>query len=280
MYTLERFGSIMLPIYDPESDLSPVEPRLALIETTGGAFDNDGGSRSAQKFPHPLAYQGTLVISDSTLTAVRTTVDALRAAVGTRATLYRRAWDDDTVQTCVARLAKMPVIQRYGDVGQWKISLNFLQMGRWRGARHDDPWTFDSGEFFDEGLIFDEEAPTVLDTNPKTTVVVNNGNLPVRDAQVIVTAQGTDITAITFSATGISLTWTGALSAGASLIIDDADVTVLAAGLAAYDDLTRNVGHVFDTWFEFAPGATSLTINRTGGDNSSTIAIIFRDGWA
>lgn len=279
MYLLERFGqTLFLPQGNMTAGMAPVSARVSFVETTGGSFDNDGTGRNRQALPHSLRYQA--LVFEDTLATTRDLEDSLRAAVGTRAKLYRRARDNDEVHWCYARLVGMPYDTGVKDKAWREISLDFSQLTRWHGARHDDPWTFDSGEFFDDALVFDEESPTVLDSNPKTTVVVNNGNIPIRDAQVIVTAAGSNITTVSFVGGSTNLTWTGTLLAGQALTIDDGAASVLNGAGNGYSGLVRNSGHAIETWFEFPPGNTNLVVTRNGGSAASTIAIIFRDGWA
>lgn len=281
MYLFERFGSIFLPEGNMTAGMTPVSARVSFVETTDGSFDSDGTGRNRQSLPHSLRYQGVIPVHyGETFTTLRTLEDSLRAAVGTRAKLYRRARNDETVHWCYARLAGMPYDTDSKEKSWRNISLDFQQLTRWHGVRHDDPWTFDSGEIFDDALIFDEEVPTVLDSNPKTTVVANNGNIPIRDAQIIVTAAGSNITVVSFVATNINLTWTGTLLAGQALAINDSAASVLNNGANGYTGLVRNSGHAIENWFEFPPGNTNLVVTRNGGSAASTIAIIFRDGWA
>lgn len=284
MYLLERFGIRTLPPYNSEMTESPIPAAIAFVETTGGIYDNDGNGRSRQALPFALRYQG--VILENLMTDTRAYVDMFRPLVGIRSKLYRRARDNDEVHWCYARLVAMPYETNTKDKAWRTVTLDFQQLSRWHGARHDDPWTFDSGEVFDDGLILDEESPTILDTNPKVTAVINNGNIPIQDAQIFLTAAGSNITAVTFTGTNsvagitINLTWTGTLTAGQILIINDAASSVLNNGVNAYTGLVRNSGHNIAPWFEFAPGTTNITVTRTGGSAASTIAIIFRDGWA
>lgn len=264
-----------------DATMTPVSARVSFTETTSGSFDNDGIGRNQQALPHSLKYQGVIpVYSGETFTTLRTLEDSLRAAVGTRAKLYRRARDNEEVHWCYARLTGMPYDTSSKDKSWRTISLDFQQLTRWYGVRHDDPWTFDSGELFDDALVFDEDEPTILNTNPKVVTVTNNGNIPIRDAQIVITAAGSPITVLIISNDDIDLAFLGTVDTGDSLTIDAGAWTVINSGVDAYEDFDVGFQHFIEPWLEFPPGDTQITIARTGGSAASTAAIVFRDGWA
>jgi hypothetical protein len=279
MYVLERFGSITLPTYNTTRTLSPVAAQLAFIQTASGTFDSDGSGRNRQNLPHPLRYQAD--VNESTVANSRTLLDSLRASVGIRGTLYRRALDDSSIHTCTARLSAMPYEGQLRDRAVKRtITLEFQQLSRWRGQPRGVGWHFDEGIIFDDGHVFDQTPPIALNTTPKTIVVTNGGNLPVRDVQIVITSQVTAIDVITLKAPGIDINWSSHVVPGTSVVIDAGSWSILNNGVDAYSGLTLGANHNLENWLEFPPGVTNLIVTRDVGSATCTCAVIFYDGWA
>lgn len=278
MYVIERFGSITLPIYNTEWPLEPVQARLSVVDTMAGAYDNDGDGRRRYVFPHPLPYQG--IIDEDVYNDNRGVLDALRAAVGIRTRLYRRAQDDSAVQWCLASLNTMPHTWPYKQRGYFVVSLQFQQLSHWHGASHDIGWQFDSGVIFDEGRTLDEAPPTVLTTNPQTIGITNDGDLATSDVVLEITAGSANITDIVIGGVGWHLLWHGTLLAGNTLTIDAGSWLVTNSGVNSYANLSLGIYHTIERWIEIQPGAGYYTIQLTGGGTGSTAALQFYDRWA
>ena len=231
MYTIEHFGDITLPRYMTTYTLSPVTGRANLIETTAGVFDNDGAARNLPVFPFPLSYK--CIVYEDVYAANRAPLDALRAAVGTRARLYRRANDDNTTQYCIARLSANPHERPYTQPGYFEITLDFQQMSPWLGIEHGVVWRFDSGEIFDGGRTFDESPPIALTTVVTPITLTNGGNLPCHDMVIEVKSGATPLTSLTITSetTNQGLHWSGTLYPSGELRIDTAAWSVLNLSL-------------------------------------------------
>lgn len=278
MYAITQFGTITLPTYNTEWPLEPLPARLLFVETTGGAFDNDGDGRNRQTLPFALRYQA--VVSEDTYNNNRGVLDTLRAAVGTRAKLYRTALDNNAQQFCTARLSAMPHTWPFEQRGYFVISLDFQQLSPWNGAVHGVGWFFDAGIVLDNARTLDETPPTTLNTSPKSITIANAGNLPVDNVQFILTAGSANITTFSLSGPDWGFSWSGILVAGSTLTIDTGAFSVLNAGGNDYANFTLATNHKVEKWVSFTPGNNTFSVAKVGGSTNSTLAAVFYDRWA
>ena len=72
----------------------------------------------------------------------------------------------------------------------------------------------------------------------------------------------------------------GTLGTTAALVVDCGAATVTNDGTDAYDELTIGADHAQTAWLRLEPGNTTITITRTGAENSSVVSVVYRDGWA
>lgn len=278
-YTITRFGSLTLPVGLTNYTLSPVPAQLSIVQTTAGAYNNNGSGRNKQAFPHSVSYKCT--VTEDTLAASRTVLDALRAAVGTQARLYRTADSDGAIHYCTAILAAQPHERPY-DKRMYihEIELSFQQMSPWRGAVHGTGWELDTGIDFDDARTLDETPPVTMTSSPEILTISNAGNLPVTDVRVIVTAGSVDIDHVYLSSDLVELRWTGTLLSGTSLEIDAGAFAVTNAGSDAYSGMTLQPDHSIEGLLQIPVGSSFLAVYFGGGDVDSTVAVIFNDGWA
>lgn len=277
-YSFERFGMLTLPIYNRESSQSPVAANLRLVSTAAGAFDSDGSGRSAQQFPHGLTV--VALVSEDASADQRAALDALRAAVGTRAYLYRVADDDSTIHRALCRLAAMTVERSYSEHGYQPVTLQFQQLAGWQGASNS-AWVLDSGEFFDDGLALDVTGYSwPIGATLTLRSVSNGGNLPVTDVRFTITAGATGLTNPILSGGGMDLRWTGTIAATKTLVIDCGALSVLNDGADAYSGLALGSNHALEHWCRLQPGVTEIELAITGTLTGATWAIAFRDRWA
>ena len=279
MYTITRFGTITLPTCKTEYTTSPVPAQLNLVQTASGVFDNDGTDRRKQAFPHPLSYKAYVVEDD--LAVARPIMDDLRAAVATRARLYRTADNNGETHYCWAVLAAEPQSRPWGSgMHIWELEFSFQQMSPWIGAIHGVGWKFDTGIKFDNGRTFDETPPVTLSTNPLSMTKPNAGNLPVTDIRFVTTAGGAPITAIQIDGPGFSLIWTGNLPIGSTVEIDAGAAMVLKNGSNDYNAFRFGPGHTIGTWAQLLKGDNTVTVTLTGGSTDSKFSMIYYDKWA
>jgi hypothetical protein len=288
MFLLTQFGSIDLSPYNMVITESPVSVEPSFTTTTAGAFDNDGSGRSRQRFPFPVRYSG--VVLESTITANRTLLNSLRAAVGTKARLYRETRFDpdaddpeDVVAEhwCNARLVAMPYEVGTDQKRHREITLEFQQLDFWRGEDHGIGWFFDEGEVFDDPeLEFDEVPPTVITPGGITLTINNGGNIPTSNVVVTITAGAADIALVAIAIDNGGVSWTGSLPSGEALTIDGGAHSVTVSGDNAYDGFELGSSHILADWFVLEPGNNSWDVAIDGGSTDSTISIVFYDAWA
>lgn len=278
-YSFERFGAITLPEYNREMNMAPVAAVQRIVATAAGAFDADGSGRAGQQFPHALTVEA--IVFEEAAADLRAALDALRAAVGTRAYLYRRADDDSTVHRALCRLASMDVQRSYEQRRAYQpVTLQFLQLSAWQGAS-SAAWTLDDGELFDDGLLFDATSYAwSIGSSLTIRSVTNGGNLPVMDVVFTITAGATGLTNPILTGGGMDLRWTGTIAATKSLVIDCGVLSVLNDGANAYSGLTLGANHAIEAWCSLAPGATDIELAITGTLTGATWGVSFRDRWA
>jgi hypothetical protein len=278
-YSFSRFGNIILPAYNRESVTSPVAPAQRIITTTAGAFDSDSSQRATQRFPHALSIDA--IVYESDVAVQRSEIDILRAAVGTRAFLYREADDDGVTHRALCRLNNMVINRSHTQRRTFQpVTLQFLQLMAWQGGNHTE-WTLDSGESLDDALFFDVVDYTwSIGTSPTTQTVNNAGNLPVRNVVFTITAGATALTNPKISGAGMDLWYTGTIAAGKSFVVDCGSLSVLNDGVDAYANLELGTGHTIEHWCNLPPGNTSIELEISGTTTGATWSVAFRDGWA
>lgn len=281
MYQIYRFGNIDLSPFNNDFTLSPVPAKTNLLSTTGGMFDSDGEGRSRQQFPFPLSYK--CVVMEDVYNNNRATLDALRAAVGTRAKLYRRAANDGAVHWCIARLVAMPHDWPYTQRSHFVVSFDFQQLTPWQGFDHAD-WRLDDGYEIDDGLLLDPALYTASLPGTSAITILNSGNLPVTDVLLTVKAGANPLNNIVFfGPDGVWLQWSGTIPAASELVIDTGAQSVLLDGVNAYQYLSLPVYHTVPDWFYIPPGSTLVAIamaTTVGEMTGSKWTVNFRDWWA
>ena len=277
-YFYERFGEITLPIFNRDANLAPAAAKARIVSAAAGAFDADGSGRSAQQFPHSLSIDA--FVSEDDAAAQRVLLDAVRAAVGTRAYLYRRADDDETVQRAHCRLVNLTIDRSYKQRRAYQpIRMEFQQLEAWAGTATS--WVLDDGEVLDDGLTVDASDYSVsLTSVPALQTIEVGGNLPVTDAILTVTAGSAALSNPAFTATDVDLRWTGTIPIGQSLVIDCGAASVLLAGADAYSGLSLGAGHAIEEWLRLEPGSTPLTLNVSGTLTGASWSVYFRERWA
>ncbi len=278
-YTIRRFGAITLPIYNRRADLSPVLPRTALLATASGTFDAWGSDRAPQKLPHSITM--ACVLSEDTAAAFRTAIDALRAAVGTRATLYRMADDDGSVHRCKARLIDMDYQRAVANIHHQELKLVFQQLDAWTGRRAED-WVLDDGSIFDDGLYLD--TADVLITPPGNGEVTILGNLPAKDVRITMNFGGADSDPayVVIPQSGVAIEIAGPWANLDVLHIDAEARTITLNGADCYSRVNLNNGyaaydHTATEWLRLDPGLNQIFAIGTALDFAT---LQYTEAWA
>jgi hypothetical protein len=249
-YTYTTFGSITLPTYNRESDLSPVAAMTRFVQTANGAFDADGSGRSLRRYPHPLTIDA--IVSESTAALQRTAIDALRVAVGTRATLTRKADSDAAEHTATCRLVGMTQMRSYGERGYQPVRLQFAQLTPWR-AKTATTYTV---------AVPQAESTTVAQ------VVANAGSLPVTAVTMTISTAWGDLQTPRWTATGhdVKLDYLFELAAPYAIVVNGGAMSAQFVPTSGtpddlYSDLELGSGHTVDSWFRLEPGNTTITLS-------------------
>lgn len=279
MYTIDRFGTVTLPTNKPTVTASPVSSLTSGLVSIGGfVFDGYGDGRQPQRFPFPLRYKAMVVSASKA--AMRTTIDALRALVGTKAYLYRYANSDLTTQKCLARLVSEPYERENQTLLYNEITLEFLQLSPWEGNSHGD-WRFDNGQIFDNALTFDStDFQAAFSSAVATLTLTNSGNLPVDNAILTVVAGSGMITRVVIGGTGIDWQVDATITAGQSLVVDCGSRSVQVNGTDAYRNFSLGNNHSLRNWLYLEPGNTVITTTLTGTYTGAQVSVAFRDRWA
>ena len=274
-YQIYQFNDVALPVYNAAQEHN-INVASTLEPAIGGVADYFGSRRRMPQVTqfqitgiysgddYSLVTEGGAYLADESnnhliahsLTAdLRMQLDALRAVIGTRGTLYRKRWDDLAVQWKTARLLQVRRSTQTDD----------------RTAKAELQCTFDAVDALWRHSTQTTASGTLASGGTVTLVVANTGDQPVEDAQLTITASGGTITSVTVvcTAAGVSFTWAGSLASGSALVVDAGALTVRKDGVDSYSGFTLNSAHSARTWLPLAPGINSLQIASIGPGTAS-----------
>lgn len=263
-YWITRFGSKDIPPNRQSHDVGlPVIAQQAM-GLPYGAWDPLGSGAGQARVPYTIPV-GTMLVHD-TPAELQTALAAWRALCYTRDTLYRTP-DGGTANSewITARLIGMDAPRNIENLRHLAITLRFEVTSLvWSGAAHTETIT--------------------LDASPKSAEISNGGNGIQRGVTITVTASGTPITAVIIEnlETGhvTTIKYAGSIAVGQSLVIDCAAMTIRNNGVNAYTAaFTLESGHSIREWLRLMPGANTIRVTRTGGDNASACVLTYKDGW-
>lgn len=283
MYWLTHFGTTALPQYDSAFSIGPAPADEAMVGLVGGGvFDAYGTGRARQKYPLGLRYNCSVVGASESV--VRTEINALKALIGTHGQLWRTEAGAaiPARQWCYARLVDIDDSMR-ARMPHWivPIVMAFTIKDGWKGLQHRDHWHFDAGYYFDAGLAFDSDEKTTLTTSPQTVVVDNDGNIPVRDATIYVTAGSSAITYLKIGIAGVTeFYYDGTIAAGTTLTINCKAKSVLNVAASGWTNFHLTANHLVADWLVLEPGNNSVVVTTTGGGTGSAIEFQYSDTWA
>ena len=281
MYILYKFGTQVLPEGMPTEDVGTGKYAIASFPlSSGGAFDVLGSDEARRV--GPLTVSKKALFHENDAEAGREYFEALRAWVGKRAKLYRR-WDDGTIEWVWARLEDVSSSRSPEHENYLSVALKFIIFSaHWQGESHR-VWYFDSGEYFDTGLCFDQEPVSViLDSSPKTFTVTTSGNAIVSDVVLRLTAGSFAISAVEIknntSGHKAELVFDGSIASGQMLEIDCGNLSVENNGADAEADFEIGASHAIEEWFRLAVGENELIITITGGGADSEFSVDYVEG--
>jgi hypothetical protein len=263
-YWFTRFGTTDLSLINLRQTDVP-RGNLGLVPLPGGGVHDPWGEEQA-----PISLPTAITVScehvATTPAAFQAEIYALRALLRTRARLYRSPdGGEANSESVLARLETISAPRDSDNVLVMPVTLTFQALEpTWRGAVHTETIT--------------------LDASPKTAEIDNDGNAVQRAVTITVTATGAPITDIAIEnlETGhvSHISYDGGIAVGESLVLDCGALTCRNDGTADYAHLHRETGHAIREWLRLMPGANTIRVTRTGGDNSSTCVLSYYDAWA
>jgi hypothetical protein len=278
-YIIERFGNLPISALEAQQDIGTHEAQVATAILPGGGQYDAYGDEIA-----PLVKRDIPVTAVFAGSGWQTQYRALRAAIGKRGWLYRRDEQDDAVHKIMARLMRVQTRRTKKDFDSIQAQLVFLPLSpQWYGQEHLT-WTFDSGYYFDDGLVFDDSGISfTLDTTPKYVTVNNGGNARVTSVKATITAGSAAITSLSVArqigaTTYEKWIYNGTIAIGKSLVVDCGALSVVNDGSEDYANLSWSTLHKTDDWLRLEPGDNTIEVQRVGGGVNSVIVFEFRDG--
>jgi hypothetical protein len=263
MYRLSKFGSNTLPGYDYDWTAGTAETVQAIVAGVGGAaFDAYGFGDAPSVLPFTVNYKCAVV--SATAAIMRTTFDLWRSLRGQQLKLYRTAEDDATEQWAWARLMQVQASNSPSNQKMlWQpLELVFQVMSTWNGADHSEDFALTAGD----------TTACAMD---------NDGNVPVADCVLTVTAGDAAITALTVTIGAMcSFTYDGTIAISKSLVIDCGAFSILNDGADAYVDFELGAGHTVLEWLRLEPGETTVAVAITGGGTGAEAVFVYYDAWA
>jgi|GEM_PF-1338515 len=291
LLTYTQFRGVPLPIYDPVEGVGGWPARSSYTDMAGdGAFRLYGAQRSPRA-TRTERRQGMLLIEDTgsdptvALAALDSAFGALKAEIGRTGRLDAQggggnAYWTDAELLDVRATAEPRTLFRFRRYVALDVETELiLPTPFWYGNRHGTGgWTWDSGVAWDSGYLWDDVADQyTLDVSPKTLNIANDGNLPVKNAILTVTAAGTPITNLIIGIGAATCTYAGTIAVGQSLVIDTGAMSVTNTGVGDYANFTPPATQA--EWLVLQPGNNDVVVTRTGGANA-TILFEFSDHFA
>jgi len=277
---LSQFGSTTTPGARGRFQW-PAAARPSTVPTINGTFDAAGTGNAGILLPYQLAYTGAVIHATDTA-EVQADIDELRALTGT--------WDkltmtlsDGTTRWAYARLVNVSPEMVATDRLVITFAAQWQMLSIWNGDALGATSTANA-LLFANGLYGDMAQATTISALP--IELYNSGNAPVHDPGIVVQAGSADITAFTLTMTGSvtptgisEMEFSGTVLAGANLVIDCGARTIKNNGTDAFAYWRRTANHTTDKWATVPPGASSWTMDATGGAGDSLILFTYSDGW-
>lgn len=281
-YRYTTFNGIVLPAAMPEDDLGTPQAPSTIVDSLAGGVDFLGNNRYLPK-RHNIRYRGMYtqtvdylvdeagnyivdeagnnIVTADPSSVLRARIDDIKAQHGKRGYLVRRREDDGAEHYKYARLLAVDHVRTLKDTDQVaRLELTFEAEGR--------PWRSTFGT---------EASNTCVANNWTLIPVVNAGAEDVRDAVISVTASSLvgAVHVVAFIGDLIHyLSYTGAIAAGNTLVIDTGAHTVKNNGLDAYANFQLSPGnHNAPDWLLFPGGGarTDLLIYSLGSNSFASV---------
>lgn len=268
-FMIYEFDGVALPQYNAEQDNNSASVDPSLVDSIGGVTDYYG---TGQRLPRKYSIQinglyfgettyivddtgdfivtdgGDFIIAGEGANVLRAQLQAIRSKVGVRGSLKRKRQDDNAIQWLTARLLrvehphKQEEMARRADVTcVWESA-----MVAWRA----------------ETMTTTSKSCTAV---PNALTVPNSGDVQVRDAVFTFTASAAVTSVrVTCPLLGVDWTWTGTLSSGQYLTVDNGAQTVRKGTANAYSGFVFNSAHTADRFLPINPGTNPIVVTVDG----------------
>lgn len=262
------FDGVEIPPANRKEDISSHEAKSGIIETAGGYID--GYSDYAPVSAKEISVEFDLV--GDRWQDVDEKLEDWKSLVSKKGQLYRRI--GNTRQWAYARLMNLEAETDYqAHWGICNVTLNFeIISPSWYGHTLQ-PWYFDDGSLFDEGLYFDTVNKWIFVLSAGSTITkttVNHGNQNVTDTIITIkpaVAIDTGLELWGGAQNGVTL-WhliiNEALPADSTLVVDTqrktAKLTVSGETTSIYKSIEIGSNHRSMSWAEIVPGVNSISI--------------------
>lgn len=295
MWELTRFGndaSIIVPKGKVKGSFGTFDTVDTIMQVAGGTPYDTYGRDIAPSQPGTI--QQVAHLHDNTPAALENTYRALSGKRGHVERLFRTWHTTQLSEWVYARLKSVSAPHDTAFSGRnllKSLTCTWSVLSpQWNGTRHGAGWDFNSGEYFNSGLNFNEDIFSVFQLeNPTTWITItNSGNVAAQEIRLVITPNGSDITALTITkfVPGLGNTvmfyMTIPIYSGNALHINLANKSLTYDGLthADYNLFHLGAANPYEQWLLIEPGENIFSVQRTGGLAESTISFNFYDGWA
>lgn len=254
---INSFDGLDLMPWEAEDDF-PLEFKSNLVELPGqaGAFDADGN----EHYRKPLIITRTFEIVESDYGTVDDTLDALRAKAnkGLRR-LICETRNGDGRQTW-AKLKAVKAPQNPEHFLYLPVTLTFEVTWPWLEEQDDIGWFLDTGIALDGVNTLDEDNITTQ-VGVGTFDIDNDGGDVITRLLMVIKGSSTN-PSITNTTTGESISYSGTVASGSSLVIDCGALAAWLDGGDVYSGIS--IGDMQTQFFSLAVGSNSITFSGGG----------------
>lgn len=265
-YTIDRFGDTyataeVLPTLEGSQPQGAGRVDSSHVKIIGDLDFDWRGTAAALPPTETIIVRGEWFGDD--LADMQSKMATFRALRGVKSKLWRT-----TTSTSQWRRARCLSVESDLGIGSAQTATIRLQF-----ELDAEPWHGTSGY-----------ASVALAASPQLATIANDGNAIVRDITVTVHPATTAITAIHFEnlTTGhiSKIKYGGAIATTQTLVIDCGAKSAKKQGVNDYNNFSLEATHTISEWLRLAPGNNSIRITRTGGAATSTVGLMFYDGYA
>ena len=294
MYRYQRFGAVMLPDGSINQKIGSMDTANSLVTVAGGAVFDSLGSDDAPSKPGNVTLTANL--RGNSRTDLETKFRQLQGLRGKVQKLYR-AWEPSgLVEKIDARLIKATANADFWHNGKMPaIQLEWALLDSVWNGDDEVPWTFDSGEYFDTGLDFDNVGRSPYLTGctniscTHTFTITNNGNANVQNIQLGFYLGGPSPIVIgtlsikKTSGTKCHIEYDAVLiNTYAAVVMDTSNSTITVAATNGYQYFNLGSEHECESWLILEPGDNEFEISYTKTSTTLSIPLVsfqFADAW-